>query len=88
MVEFPNGNIGIASFGSSGGLKIYDSNGTLVNEFNSVSGLRGVHYLGSGNIIVSNSAGVHEIDGTTGNFVRTIVAGVSAQVYKFLRFRY
>jgi hypothetical protein len=79
MVEFANSNVGIASFGSSGGLKIYDPNGTIVNEFNSVSGLRGVHYLGSGNIIVTNSGGVHEIDGTTGDFVRTIVAGVSAQ---------
>jgi hypothetical protein len=79
IVEFPNSNIGIASFGSSGGLKIYDENGNLVNEFNSVSGLRGVHYLGSGNIIVTNSAGVHEINGTTGNFVRTVTAGISAQ---------
>jgi hypothetical protein len=79
MVEFPNGDIGIASFGSSGGLKIYDQSGILVNEFNSVSGVRGVHYLGNGNIIVTNSAGVHEIDGTTGDFIRTIVAGVSAQ---------
>lgn len=79
MVEFPNGNIGISSFGSSGGLKIYDENGNLVNEFNSVSGLRGVHYLGNGNIIVTNSAGVHEINGTTGDFIRTIAAGVSAQ---------
>jgi hypothetical protein len=79
IVEFPNGNIGIASFGSSGGLKIYDENGNLVNEFNSVSGLRGVHYLGNGNIIVTNSAGVHEIDGTTGDFIRTVAAGVSAQ---------
>lgn len=79
MVEFPNGDIGIASFGSSGGLKIYGANGNLLNEFTSVSWLRGVHYLGSGNIIVTNSAGVHEINGTTGDFIRTIVAGVSAQ---------
>lgn len=79
ILEFPNGNIGIASFGTSGGLKIYDQSGILVNEFNAVSGLRGVHYLGSGNIIVTNSAGVHELDGTNGDFIRTIVAGVSAQ---------
>lgn len=79
MVEFPNGNIGVASFGSSGGVHIYDPNGNLLHEFTSVSGLRGVHYLGSGNIIVTNSAGVHEIDGTTGDFIRTIVGGVSAQ---------
>jgi hypothetical protein len=80
IVEFPNGNIGIATFGSyQGGLKIYDPNGILVNDFNSVTGLRGVHYLGSGNIIVTNSAGVLEINGTTGDLVRTIVTGVSGQ---------
>jgi hypothetical protein len=80
MVEFPNGNIGVATFGSyQGGLKIYDSGGNLVNDFNSVTGLRGVHYLGSGNIIVTNSAGVHELNGTTGDFIRTIFSGVSAQ---------
>jgi hypothetical protein len=79
IVEFPNGHIGIASFGTSGGLKIYDQTGALANEFNSVSGLRGVHYLGSGNIIVTNSAGVHELNGTTGDFIRTIISGVSAQ---------
>jgi hypothetical protein len=79
MVEFPNGNIGIANFGSIGELKIYDQNGILLNAFSSVSWMRGVHYLGSGNIIVTNSAGVHEIDGITGNLIRTVVAGVDAQ---------
>ena len=80
MVKFPNGNIGIATFGTyQGGLKIYDPDGNLTNDFNSVIGLRGVHYLGSGNIIVTNSAGVHEINGATGDLVRTIVAGVSGQ---------
>ncbi|MFO7525244.1 MAG: T9SS type A sorting domain-containing protein [Ignavibacteriaceae bacterium] len=80
MVKFPNDNIGIATFGSyQGGLKIYDPGGNLINDFNSVIGLRGVHYLGSGNIIVTNAAGVHEINGTTGDLVRTIVAGVSGQ---------
>jgi hypothetical protein len=79
IVEFPNGNVGIASFGTSGGLFIYDQNGILLNNFTSVSGLRGVHYLGNGNIIVTNSSGVYELNGATGAIERTIVAGVNAQ---------
>ena len=79
IVEFPNGNIGIANFSTGGGLRIFDPSGTQINNFTSVTGLRGVHYLGNGNIIVTNASGVHEIDGTTGALVRTIIAGVGGQ---------
>jgi hypothetical protein len=80
MVEFPNGNVGIASFSTpTSGLLIYDPAGSLLNHFTSITGLRGVHYLGNGNIIVTNASGVHEINGTTGTLVRTIIAGVAGQ---------
>ena len=63
------------SNGTSQGLKKFDSTGTLITTFTGATGLRGVFRLGSGNYVVTNSAGLHEIDDTTGALIRTIYSG-------------
>ncbi len=77
--EVTSGNIIAAGFSTPSGLYIYDSNGAQLNYFDAVTGLRGCYQLLSGNYLVTSGTGVHEIDGTTGAFVRTIIAGVSAR---------
>jgi len=76
----PNGNVLLASFSTpNSGVIIYDSLGNQLNVFSAVTGNRGVYPLGNGNILTTNGSGVHEIDGTTGALVRTVVAGVSGR---------
>jgi len=80
VTEFPNGNVGVADFsGAQTGVIIFDATGTQLNLFTGVSGNRGVYQLGNGNILTTNGAGVHELDGTTGALLRTVVSGVSAR---------
>lgn len=74
-IRLSNGNVATCFFSGSttSGLLITDSTGaTVVNTFQSITGLRGVWRLQNGNFIVSNAAGVHEMNGTTGALVRTI----------------
>jgi len=78
VVELSNGNIAVAVFSSPSGLGIYDSNGTQLNFFTSVTSLRGVYQLPNGNFLVTNSSGLHELDGS-GNFVRTIFTSSNLQ---------
>ncbi|MBT8377997.1 MAG: T9SS type A sorting domain-containing protein [Ignavibacteria bacterium] len=77
--ELTNGNVIAAGFSGSSGLYIYDSNGTQLNYFAAVSGLRGCYQLLNGNYLVTNGSGVHEINGSTGALVRTVISGVSAR---------
>jgi hypothetical protein len=79
IIELPNGNLALAIFSTPSGLGIYDSNGNQLNFFTAVTGLRGVYQLPSGNFVVTNGAGLHEIDGTNGNLVRTIYASANMQ---------
>ena len=51
----------------------------FLRNLSGVTGLRGVHELPSGNLVVTNGGGVYEIDGTTGSLVRQMVVGVSAR---------
>jgi len=75
-----NGNVLLASFSTpNSGVIVYDSLGAQLNVFSAVTGNRGVYPLGNGNIITTNGSGVHELDGTTGALLRTIVAGVSGR---------
>lgn len=76
IIRISNGNIATAFFTgtTTSGLLITDSTGTnVINTFQSVTGLRGCWRLPNGNYIVTNAAGVHEIDGTTGASIRTII---------------
>lgn len=79
IIELANGNLALAVFSTPSGLGIYDSNGNQLNFFTAVTGLRGVYQLPSGNYVVTNGAGLHEIDGTNGNLVRTIYASANMQ---------
>jgi len=69
----------VAGFSTPSGIYIYNSTGTLLNTLTGVSGPRSVYQLPNGNFITTNSAGVHEVDGTSGTLIRTIISGVSAQ---------
>ena len=68
-----------AGFSGSSGLYIYDSNGAQLNYFSAVTGLRGCYQLLNGNYLVTSGTGVHEINGTTGALVRTVIGGVSGR---------
>ena len=84
IIELPNGNLALAIFSTPSGLGIYDSNGSQLNFFTAVTGLRGVYQLPSGNFVVTNGAGLHEINGTNGNLIRTIYASANMQYISFV----
>lgn len=79
IVKASNGNILAAAFSTPSGLYIYDSTGTQINYFNSVSGLRGAFQLGNGNYLVTNGSGVYVLDQNTGAILATPVSGVSGR---------
>jgi hypothetical protein len=79
MQELSNSNIAVADFGVGGGVKIYSSTGTLLTTLGVVTANRGVHSLPNGNFLTTNAAGLFEINGTTGDTVRQIIAGVSGR---------
>ncbi|NUT34852.1 MAG: S8 family serine peptidase [Hamadaea sp.] len=57
-----NGNVLAAAFSSPAGVWELDPNGALINRYTGVQSNRGVQPLGNGNILTTNSGGVHEID--------------------------
>ena len=79
IYEASNGNILAAGFSTPSGLYIYDSNGTQVNFFDAVTGLRGVYQLGNGNYLVTNGSGVFVLDQNTGAILSQPVSGVSGR---------
>jgi hypothetical protein len=84
IIELSNGNLALAIFSTPSGLGIYDANGNQLNFFTQVSGLRGVYQLPSGNYLVTNSSGLHEIDGTTGNLIQTIYSSTNMQYISYV----
>jgi PKD repeat protein len=62
MQLLANGNILVTNFSGAQGLYEYDSLGVQVGYYNVVTGLRGVHELPDGNILVTNGNGVHKIN--------------------------
>ena len=74
-----SGNIIVAVFSSPSGLYVFDQNGTQLNYFSSVTGLRGAIQLGNGNYLVTNGGGVYVLDQNTGAVLSTPVSGVSAR---------
>lgn len=79
MSSMSNGNIIVAGFSPPSGVHFYDPDGNFITTFTAITGLRGVYELGNGNILVTNGAGVHELDGSTGALIRTMADGVSAR---------
>jgi len=68
------GNILQATFSPPSGVHEFTATGAFVGLYTPFTGLRGVYELPNGNILVTNSAGVHEI--TRANVaVRTIITG-------------
>ncbi len=81
MFRMSDGRIAVANFSGTGstGIRIYDANGNFLKLLAGVTGNRGVYQLPSGNFLTTNGAGIHEIDSTTGNLVRTIQPGTNFQ---------
>ena len=77
-----NGNISVSAFnGTASGLHIVDSTGAPINVLIGVTGNRGSWQLPSGNFLVTNGAGIHEINGVTGALIRTISTSVNFQFF-------
>lgn len=84
MHRTTGGRIAVSSFSiPNSGLTILDSNGVFVSRLTSVTGNRGVYLLGNGHYLVTNSAGIHEIDSATGVPVRTVVTGSDFQYISY-----
>ncbi len=81
-----DGTIAVAAFSTPSALFIYDSLGNNIASYNVVTGLRGGYRLPNGNYIVTNSAGIFEIN-TSNVIVRTIVSGVNAQYIDYVDFQ-
>ncbi len=81
MFRMADGRIAVANFSGTGstGIRLYTADGTFLRLLAGVTGNRGVYQLPNGNFLTTNSAGLHEIDSTTGNLVRTIQAASSFQ---------
>lgn len=80
LYETANGNIIVANFsGTASGLLVFNSTGAQLNNFTTVTGLRGCIQLGNGNYLITNGAGVYVIDQNTGVLLSTQVSGVSGR---------
>ena len=79
IVELPNGNLALAVFSTPSGLGIYTASGTQLHFFTAVTGLRSAYLLPGGTYLVTNGAGLHEIDSTNGNLIRTVYASSNLQ---------
>jgi hypothetical protein len=79
LTRLPNGLIVAAAFSNPSGTAILDSAGNFIKLLNVVTGCRGVYLLGNGHYIVTNAAGVHEIDSANGSLVRTILTATNFQ---------
>ena len=78
VTETASGNLLVAAFSTPSGCYEYTSDGTYVGFYDVVDGLRGVYELPSGNILVTNSDGVFEID-RNNTLVETKISGVNAR---------
>ncbi|MBM4167023.1 MAG: hypothetical protein FJ218_08940, partial [Ignavibacteria bacterium] len=77
--EVADRNIAVAYFSTPSGIRIYSATGELLKYYSAVSGIRGVYQLRNGNFLATNAAGIHEIDSSNGNLVRTIYASTNLQ---------
>jgi hypothetical protein len=79
-----NGNVLAAAFTAPAGVWELDPNGGLVGRYTGVATNRGVYPLGNGNILTSNSGGVHEIDRGTA-LIQTKLTGTGARMISEIR---
>ncbi len=78
-----SGNLLVAGFSTPSGCYEYTSTGTYVGYYNIVAGLRGVHELPNGNILVTNSSGVYEIN-RSNQIVSTKISDVNGRFIHFV----
>lgn len=84
MYRLPNGFVLASSFSiPNSGLAILDSAGTYIRTLTGVTGNRGVYLLGNGHYLVTNAAGVHEIDSSSGALIRTISTAANFQYISY-----
>lgn len=86
IAETTNSNILVANFsGSDEGILEYTSAGEFIARYNpaTLGGYRGTYELPNGNILTTNSNGVHEID-RSGNLIETKITGVSSHFIEFI----
>jgi hypothetical protein len=79
MYQQANGNILAAAFSSPAGVWDIDPNGVLVARYTGVASNRGAYPLGNGNVLTTNSGGVHEIDRGT-SLVATELASTGVRM--------
>ncbi|QDV06094.1 hypothetical protein Poly30_15980 [Planctomycetes bacterium Poly30] len=89
-IDFPeqihvtaSGRVFAAGFTTPSGIYEYDGTGAEINYIDtgaigSLSGLRGVHELGNGNLMFTTGSGVHIYDVAAGT-ISSVVTGVSAR---------
>ena len=83
ITEIESGNILFASFSAPSGVHEFASDGTFIGYYDIVGSLRGVYELPNGNILVTNSDGVYEID-RNNTIVSTKISGVNARSINFV----
>lgn len=79
IVQLPNGNLALAVFSPPSGLGIYTAGGNQLHFFTAITGIRSAYLLPGGTYLVTNGAGLHEIDSTNGNLIRTIYSSSNLQ---------
>ncbi len=79
MYRLQNGNILVAAFSTPSGIAVLDSNGVFQRLLSGATGLRSVYLLDNGRYLVTNAAGVHEVDSSSGTIIRTVVTGANYQ---------
>lgn len=80
MFMLSNGLIAVSGFSTpNSGLSILDADGNYIKTLTGITGNRGVYLLGNGHYLVTNGAGVHEIDSASGNLIRTITTAANLQ---------
>jgi subtilisin family serine protease len=83
LVELDNGNILTVNWsgGDGPGVREFDRDGNLIGRYvASGSSYKGVHELGNGNLLVTTSTGVHEID-RVGEVFDTKASGIGTARY-------
>jgi hypothetical protein len=83
ITETESGNILFASSSTPSGVHEYASDGTFIGYYDVLGLLRGVYELPNGNILVTNSDGVYEID-RNNTIVSTKISGVNARSINFV----
>lgn len=78
IIEGPAGTILAAGFSNPSGAWEWDADGEQIGLYSPETGLRGIHELPNGNILVTNTPGIHEID-RDGAFVRTLETDVTGR---------